>query len=211
MWFLSFLFLFFRLRKGIRFNGWWIDQSLWWMGKKFFQSLAWRRRHSFGQRKKTKGSILLLISLIHFLSWMFPWCVFLVSPINLFPSLALIHLHSRDEEGMWGQMIPTEKEGYIQSCSKVKKTDMQYIIKRAGKTSSLTYPVILCLIFTQELIGSEVAGKLHTGRSRNDQVATDMRLWLRTSIQELQSLLVSLIKTITDRADKSVHTLCILY
>lgn len=97
-----------------------------------------------------------------------------------------------------------EKEGNIQSCSKVKKTDTQYIIKRAGKKSSLTYPVIVCLIFAQEFIGPEVAGKLHTGRSRNDQVATDMRLWLRASIQELQSLLVSLIKTITDRADKSV-------
>jgi argininosuccinate lyase len=29
-----------------------------------------------------------------------------------------------------------------------------------------------------ELIGA-VAGKLHTGRSRNDQIATDVRLWLR--------------------------------
>lgn len=29
-----------------------------------------------------------------------------------------------------------------------------------------------------ELIGKDIGGKLHTGRSRNDQVATDMRLWL---------------------------------
>lgn len=33
-----------------------------------------------------------------------------------------------------------------------------------------------------EIIGNDIGGKLHTGRSRNDQVATDMRLWL---IQEL--------------------------
>ena len=32
-----------------------------------------------------------------------------------------------------------------------------------------------------ELIGP-VAGKLHTGRSRNDQVATDLRLWLREEL-----------------------------
>ncbi len=31
-----------------------------------------------------------------------------------------------------------------------------------------------------ELIGS-VAGKLHTGRSRNDQVATDLRLWVKSA------------------------------
>ena len=47
-----------------------------------------------------------------------------------------------------------------------------------------------------ELIG-EVGGKLHTGRSRNDQVATDFRLWsmraadlLATELQRLQSTLV---------------------
>jgi argininosuccinate lyase len=36
-----------------------------------------------------------------------------------------------------------------------------------------------------ELIG-EVGGKLHTGRSRNDQVATDFRLWTRSAIGDLR-------------------------
>ena len=35
-----------------------------------------------------------------------------------------------------------------------------------------------------------VAGKLHTGRSRNDQVATDLRLWLRRRIVDLDEALV---------------------
>ncbi len=39
-----------------------------------------------------------------------------------------------------------------------------------------------------ELIGS-TAGKLHTGRSRNDQVATDVRLWLRDQIDQLEAAL----------------------
>lgn len=34
-----------------------------------------------------------------------------------------------------------------------------------------------------EIIGKDIGGKLHTGRSRNDQVATDMRLWL---VQEVK-------------------------
>ena len=29
-----------------------------------------------------------------------------------------------------------------------------------------------------EIVGKDSGGKLHTGRSRNDQVATDMRIWL---------------------------------
>ncbi|MFV2062534.1 MAG: argininosuccinate lyase [Chloroflexota bacterium] len=37
-----------------------------------------------------------------------------------------------------------------------------------------------------------VAGKLHTGRSRNDQVATDLRLWLRRRIGELDEAIVGL-------------------
>src|SRR3954447_16633055 len=35
-----------------------------------------------------------------------------------------------------------------------------------------------------------VAGKLHTGRSRNDQVATDLRLWTRRAIDRLDALLL---------------------
>jgi argininosuccinate lyase len=42
-----------------------------------------------------------------------------------------------------------------------------------------------------ERIGS-LAGKLHTGRSRNDQVATDLRLWLRRTIDELDRAIVGL-------------------
>lgn len=53
----------------------------------------------------------------------------------------------------------------------------------------------------QELIGLEVGGKLHVGRSRNDQVATDMRLWLRSAILQLKTLMASLISRITSRAE----------
>ena len=45
-----------------------------------------------------------------------------------------------------------------------------------------------------ELIGKDIGGKLHTGRSRNDQVATDTRLWTvqaqRTIVQQLHELLL---------------------
>uniref|UniRef100_A0A673LX07 Argininosuccinate lyase n=1 Tax=Sinocyclocheilus rhinocerous TaxID=307959 RepID=A0A673LX07_9TELE len=45
----------------------------------------------------------------------------------------------------------------------------------------------------KEFIG-DPAGKLHTGRSRNDQVATDTRLWLRDAINTLKELALPLIK-----------------
>uniref|UniRef100_A0A8C7V0V2 Argininosuccinate lyase n=1 Tax=Oncorhynchus mykiss TaxID=8022 RepID=A0A8C7V0V2_ONCMY len=51
----------------------------------------------------------------------------------------------------------------------------------------------------KELIG-EPAGKLHTGRSRNDQVVTDMRLWLRDAISILKGNALQLITTMVERA-----------
>lgn len=42
--------------------------------------------------------------------------------------------------------------------------------------------------------------KLHTARSRNDQVATDFRLYLKGEIQELGNLLIELISTLVERA-----------
>ena len=51
-----------------------------------------------------------------------------------------------------------------------------------------------------ELIGPP-AGKLHTGRSRNDQVATDFRLWLLESLPGLDAALAGLQSVLIDRAE----------
>ena len=48
-----------------------------------------------------------------------------------------------------------------------------------------------------ELIG-EPAGRLHTGRSRNDQVATDFRLWVREACDHLTSTIETLQNTLQD-------------
>jgi argininosuccinate lyase len=52
------------------------------------------------------------------------------------------------------------------------------------------------------------AGKrLHTGRSRNDQVATDVRLWLRDEIDTLTPLLAQMQLALVDVAEKNVDTI----
>lgn len=51
------------------------------------------------------------------------------------------------------------------------------------------------------------AKKLHTARSRNDQVALDLRLYLLAEIQEVQSSLLALVKTLIALAQNHVHTL----
>ena len=58
----------------------------------------------------------------------------------------------------------------------------------------------------KELVG-DVAGKLHTGRSRNDQVATDFRLFVLSEIANLQASVAALQKALVGQAESHVTTL----
>ncbi len=52
-----------------------------------------------------------------------------------------------------------------------------------------------------------VAGKLHTGRSRNDQVATDLRLWTLAAIDHIDADLAALGRALVARAEEGVDVL----
>jgi len=56
-----------------------------------------------------------------------------------------------------------------------------------------------------ELIGP-AAGSLHTARSRNDQVATDLRLWVRGAVERLDGAMRELQRALIDRAEAEVAT-----
>ncbi|OIU70843.1 argininosuccinate lyase [Rossellomorea aquimaris] len=53
----------------------------------------------------------------------------------------------------------------------------------------------------------EVGGKLHTGRSRNDQIATDMHLFLKRRVQEIIELIDELQEGIILQSEKNVETI----
>lgn len=57
-----------------------------------------------------------------------------------------------------------------------------------------------------ELIG-DAAGKLHTGRSRNDQVATDFRLWILQAIPELTAAIRNLQTALVEQAEIAGETI----
>ena len=57
-----------------------------------------------------------------------------------------------------------------------------------------------------ELIG-EAAGRLHTARSRNDQVATDFKLWVRDAIDAADTGLAALQRALVTRAAEHAATL----
>ena len=56
-------------------------------------------------------------------------------------------------------------------------------------------------------ICGEPGKKLHTGRSRNDQVATDIRLYLRDNVQRIQNELQKLLHTLLDLAEQENETI----
>src|SRR3989454_4664401 len=62
----------------------------------------------------------------------------------------------------------------------------------------------------ERLLYNEVgglAGKLHTGRSRNDQVATDLRLWTLDAIDHLDAGVAALGKTLVGKANASIDAI----
>ncbi|KAL1414963.1 hypothetical protein MTO96_007050 [Rhipicephalus appendiculatus] len=59
----------------------------------------------------------------------------------------------------------------------------------------------------KEIVGHEIGGKLHTGRSRNDQVATDLRLWTRKATATLIDHIRHFVEIACARAEREIDVL----
>ena len=57
-----------------------------------------------------------------------------------------------------------------------------------------------------EIIGEE-AGYIHTGRSRNDQVITDLKIWIKSATQQIENALDKIIKSTLKLAEKNINTI----
>ena len=55
-----------------------------------------------------------------------------------------------------------------------------------------------------EIIGED-AGFIHTARSRNDQVITDLKIWMKSSTKEINILLDTVNKSVIRAAEKNIH------
>ena len=56
-----------------------------------------------------------------------------------------------------------------------------------------------------KIIGDE-AGYMHTARSRNDQVITDFKIWIKSATKEIDSNLIKIVKTTLKIAEKNIET-----
>ncbi|MGG2064058.1 argininosuccinate lyase [Bacillus sp. S14(2024)] len=91
------------------------------------------------------------------------------------------------------------------------KNGLQYLLEKAKK-QELTFSVEaedIHLNIEKMLIQhiGEVGGKLHTGRSRNDQVATDMHLYLRNEVQGIIEAVKQVQIVLAEQAEKHIETI----
>lgn len=82
---------------------------------------------------------------------------------------------------------------------KAEKKELQYSTKYEDIHLNIEH-------LLTELVGP-VGGKLHTARSRNDQVATDMHLYLREQVKEIGELINEFQASLIEKAEKHVETI----
>lgn len=95
--------------------------------------------------------------------------------------------------------VETIKNGLQKVLVKIRSGEMEYTIANEDIHMNIEKALI-------DLIGP-VGGKLHTGRSRNDQVATDMHLYLRKRVVEFVGLLQKLQEALIEQAKANIDTI----
>lgn len=116
-----------------------------------------------------------------------------------------------DIEGSIAHVAMLSKTGIlpVEDAGKIK--DGLLTLKKQAENDELTFSVKLEDIHLNlesqltDLIGP-VGGKLHTGRSRNDQVATDMHLYLRRQVKLIIQLLNELQVVLLEKAESHIET-----
>ena len=91
------------------------------------------------------------------------------------------------------------KSGLLEIREMVEKKEVEFLVEDEDIHMNIEKLLI-------EKVGP-VGGKLHTGRSRNDQVATDMHLYLRTKTTELITLIENVQRALIEQAKENIQTL----
>ncbi len=104
--------------------------------------------------------------------------------------------------GDCGVITKEETKKLIEGLEKIRTESSDGLFQVGVDDEDVHFAVERRLI---EILGS-VAKKLHTGRSRNDQVGTDLRLWLRHRIDELDQQLKRFQMALLSQAQNHIYT-----
>ncbi|MDI6642145.1 MAG: argininosuccinate lyase [Elusimicrobiota bacterium] len=111
-----------------------------------------------------------------------------------------------------GLVSKQEKEKIVRALRKIEKEITKSIQSEKPKFAP-EYEDIHTYIEKKltEKISPDIAGKIHTARSRNDQVAVDLRLFIRDDIRQLLNVLGEMCKSLLDIAKKYKDTIMPAY
>lgn len=113
---------------------------------------------------------------------------------------SIAHVTMLGETGILSkEEVKTIKDGLEQLKEKAHNNELTFSVANEDIHLNLEKMLI-------DLVGP-VGGKLHTGRSRNDQVATDMHLFLKKRVKEVIELIAKFQETIVDQAEANIDTL----
>ena len=122
------------------------------------------------------------------------------------------------EEDITGSIVHTEmlfkqriitfktKNKIIYGLNKIKKEIFNKKFEFSKKYEDIHMNIEKRLF---EIIGEE-AGFVHTGRSRNDQVITDLKIWIRSAVIDINSNIDRIIKSSLKLAEKNIYTVCLV-
>ncbi len=121
-------------------------------------------------------------------------------------------LYRHDIEGSIAHATMLARQGILTDDEREAIVKGLERIRRRIETGDFTWSIPLEDVHmnVESALTNEIgdAGKkLHTGRSRNDQVATDVRLWLRTEIDEIRLALARLETALLDLAEREAETI----
>ncbi len=121
-------------------------------------------------------------------------------------------LYAQDIKGSTAHAKMLAKIGVLTSSEAKKITDGLRKIEKEIESGEFIFKIELEDIHMniesrlKEIIG-DTAGKLHTARSRNDQVAVDFRLFVRDEIDEISTLILDLQKNLVKKAEENLHVI----
>ena len=147
-----------------------------------------------------------------------PWSGRFTEPTNAFVEAftASVQFDQRlyilDIAGSVAHAYMLERIGVLTEAERQQITDGLYEVEQEIATGQLQWSIALEDVHMNietrltQLIG-DVGKKLHTGRSRNDQVATDIRLYLRNEIDEIIKELTRLLRALATVALQESETI----
>ncbi|TFG01494.1 MAG: argininosuccinate lyase, partial [Promethearchaeota archaeon] len=107
-----------------------------------------------------------------------------------------------------GILAGEEIKKILISLEKIRKKITNHKLKLDHNFEDI-HPFIEKLVIDD--IGIEIGGKIHTGRSRNDQISVDLRLKIRDELNKTSEKLIELINVLFKRSEETINAFMPLY